>query len=78
MQKTNIKNYLLISGIGCVVLGIILLALLSTPARYVGVIFLIFAIVLIASSNYLNFRSSDEGKLRSRTREQLLKHQLKK
>lgn len=78
MQKNNIKNYLLISGIVFLIVGILLFALLSDPTRYVGIVFLIFAIVLIVSSNYLNVRSSDDGKLRSRTREQLLKHQLKK
>ena len=78
MQRTNIKNYLLISGIACVVLGIAILSLLSSPEMYLGIIFLIFAIVLIASYNFLSFQSSEEGKLRSRTRERLLKHQLKK
>lgn len=78
MQKENVKNYLLISAIILLTIGIVLFAMLSGPARYVGIIFLIFAIVFFASFNYLNFRNSNNDRLRSRTRDQMLKHQLRK
>jgi membrane protein implicated in regulation of membrane protease activity len=78
MQKENVKNYLFISGISLLILGILLFAMLSGPVRYVGIIFLIFAIVFVASSNYLKLRNSDDGRLRSRTRDQILKHQFRK
>ena len=78
MQREYIKNYLLISGITLIVIGILFIAILSSPMRYVGIIFLIFAIVLIASFNYLKLRNSDDGRLRSRIRDQILKHQFRK
>jgi len=78
MQKVNVKNYLLISAIILLTIGVVLFAMLSGPARYIGIIFLIFAIVFFASFNYLNFRNSNNDRLRSRTRDQLLKHQLRK
>jgi len=78
MQKENIKNYLRISGIVLVVIGVLLFALFSSPARYIGIIFLIFAIIFIASTNYLKLHNSDEGRFRSRTRDQILKHQLRR
>lgn len=78
MQREYIRNYLLISGITLIVIGILFIAMLSSPMRYVGIIFLIFAIVLIASFNYLKLRNSEDGRLRSRTRDQILKHQFRK
>lgn len=78
MQREYIKNYLLISGITLIVIGILFIAMLSSPMRYVGIIFLIFAIILIASFNYLKLRNSEDGRLRSRTRDQILKHQFRK
>jgi membrane protein implicated in regulation of membrane protease activity len=78
MQREYIRNYLLISGITLIVIGILFIAMLSDPMRYVGIIFLIFAIVLIASFNYLKLRNSEDGRLRSRTRDQILKHQFRK
>lgn len=78
MQREYIRNYLLISGITLIVIGILFIAMLSDPMRYVGIIFLIFAIILIASFNYLKLRNSDDGRLRSRTRDQILKHQFRK
>lgn len=78
MQREYIKNYLLISGITLIVIGILFIAMLSDPMRYVGIIFLIFAIILIASFNYLKLRNSEDGRLRSRTRDQILKHQFRK
>lgn len=78
MQREYIKNYLLISGITLIVIGILIIAMLSDPMRYVGIIFLIFAIILIASFNYLKLRNSEDGRLRSRTRDQILKHQFRK
>jgi membrane protein implicated in regulation of membrane protease activity len=78
MQREYIKNYLLISGITLIVIGILFFAMLSSPVRYVGIIFLIFAIILIASFNYLKLRNSDDGRLRSQTRDQILKHQFRK
>ncbi|HCY40666.1 MAG TPA: hypothetical protein DHV48_04820 [Prolixibacteraceae bacterium] len=78
MQKGNNKNYLLISAIILITIGIVLFAMLSGPARYVGIIFLIFAIIFFASYNYLSFRNSNNDRLRSRTRDQMLKHQLRK
>ena len=78
MTKENIKNYLLISGIILIAIGILLFAFVASPMRYLGIIFLIFAIVFIASSNYLKLRDSDDGRYRSRIRDQILKHQLRR
>ena len=78
MQKENIKNYLFFAGMILLIIGIALFAMLSSPVRYVGIIFLIFAIIFIASFNYLKLRNSDDGRLRSRTRDQILKHQFRK
>lgn len=78
MQREYIKNYLLISGIALIVIGILFIAMLSSPMRYIGIIFLIFAIILIASFNYLKLRNSEDGRLRSRIRDQILKHQFRK
>jgi len=78
MQKENIKNYLFFAGIILLIIGIAFFAMLSSPVRYIGIIFLIFAIIFIASFNYLKLRNSDDGRLRSRTRDQILKHQFRK
>ena len=78
MQKENLKNYLFITGMILLVIGILLFAVLSSPVQYIGIIFLIFAIVLFASSSYLKYRNSDDGRFRSRTRDQILKHQFRK
>lgn len=78
MQREYIRNYLLISGITLIVIGILFIAMLSSPMRYVGIIFLIFAIIFIASFNYLKLRNSEDGRLRSRIRDQILKHQFRK
>ena len=78
MQKDKVKSYLLKLGIVLLIVGIILFAVLSGSERYIGIIFLIFAIVFIASTNYLNISNSNDDRLHSRTRDQFLKHQFRK
>lgn len=78
MQREYIKNYLLIAGIVLILIGILVIAMLASPIRYVGIIFLIFAIILITSFNYLKLRNSEDGRLRSRIRDQIRKHQIRK
>ena len=78
MQKEIYKSYLFISGFLFLVIGILLFVVLSGPVRYIGAIFLVLAIILITSTNYLTRRNSDDQRLHSRTRDQILKHQFRK
>jgi hypothetical protein len=78
MENQNIKNYQFVIGSGLVLLGILIFSFLSDPIRYFGFVFIIGAAVYfinINSSKTVN--GNHVGKFRSRTRDQMLKHQHK-
>jgi uncharacterized membrane protein len=78
MENQNIKSYQFVLGLGLVLLGILIFSFLSDPVRYLGFVFIIGAAIYFAnvSSSKIMYRNKDE-KFRSRTRDQILKHQHK-
>jgi len=78
MENHNLKSYQFILGLSLVLLGILIFSFLSDPVRYVGFVFIIGAAIYFVSvsSSNIRYRNKDE-KFRSRTRDQILKHQHK-
>jgi hypothetical protein len=76
MEDQKIKNYQFVIGSGLVLVGILMFSFLSDPVRYFGFVFIIGAAIYFISINSpkINTRNN-AGKFRSRTRDQVLKHQ---
>lgn len=63
---------------GCLlVVGIITFLFLSGSVRYIGIIVAVIALVFLSIQIYSGFKNPENDKLRSRTREKILKHQHK-
>jgi len=76
MENRSIKNYQFIIGAGLVLLGILIFSFLSDPARYFGFVFIIGAAIYFININSPKIASANNaGKFRSRTRDQILRHQ---
>jgi len=76
MENKNIKNYQFIIGAGLVLVGILIFSFLSDPARYFGFVFIIGAAIYLININSPKIASTNNaGKFRSRTRDQILRHQ---
>lgn len=69
------RKYQVIFGIILIITGIVLFAILSTPLRFLGLIFILGSIILFASGLTTVQDSANENKkFKSKTREQLLKY----
>lgn len=76
MENKNLKNYQFIIGSCLVLVGILIFSLLSDPARYLGFVFIIGAAIYFININTpKTINKNDAGKFRSRTRDQILRHQ---
>ncbi len=60
------------------VVGLLVIMLISGPGRYLGLVFLVLTIWLLAGEIYSKLSSSDGNNYRSQTRDQILKHQYKR
>lgn len=78
MEKHYIKSYQYILGIFLLLTGILFFVLLSSPFRYLGIVFLTLAYLYFVSIFYSKFSDADDKHFRSRTRDQILKHQFRK
>lgn len=78
MEKLNVKNYQISAGVLLVLIGILLLTVLSGPIRFLGIIFIIIAVVFVASIFYSKLDNPENGRSKSRIRDQILRHQYKK
>jgi len=78
MENQNIKNFQFVIGSSLVLVGILIFSFLSDPVRYFGFVFIIGAAAYFISifSTPLKGRNN-AGKYRSRTRDQILRHQHK-
>jgi hypothetical protein len=76
MEKQNIKNYQFAIGSSLVLVGILIFSFLSDPIRYFG-----FVLIIGAAVYFINITSPEAAngnntkKFRSRTREQIQRHQ---
>lgn len=79
MKKLALKNYLLIAFFALLVAGVIYLSVVSRSVKYFGYFVLTMA-ALIAAGNLMqrNNHTDDARHYRSRSREQLLRHQFRK
>ena len=76
METRNIKNYQFAIGLSLVFIGILIFSFLTNPVRYFGFIFIIGAAVYFINSNTPKAISRNSTrKFRSRTRDQILRHQ---
>jgi len=76
MENQNIKNYQFVIGSSIVIIGILIFSFLSDPLRYFGFAFIIGAAVyFISIFSSIRNTSNNTGRYRSKTREQILKHQ---
>jgi len=76
MANQDVKNYQFGIGSGLVLVGILIISFLSDPVRYFGFVFIIGAAIYFININSSKTTNSDSvGKFRSRTRDQILRHQ---
>jgi hypothetical protein len=76
METRNIKNYQFAIGLSLVFIGILIFSFLTDPVRYFGFIFIIGAAVYFINSNTPKaINRNSTRKFRSRTRDQILRHQ---
>lgn len=75
MENKNIKNSQFIVGSCLIISGILIFSFLSDPVRYFGFVFIIgAAIYFIKVSTTKIIDGDNNGKFRSRTRDQILRH----
>jgi len=76
VEHQNIKNYQFIIGACLVLVGILMFSFLSGPVRYFGFVFIIGATIYFININSPKITTrNNAGKFRSRTRDQVLRHQ---
>lgn len=76
MENQNIKNYQFIIGSSLVLVGISIFSFLSDPLRYSGFVFIIGAAIYFININTTKTTNrNNTGKFRSRTRDQIIRHQ---
>lgn len=76
MENQNIKNYQFFVGSCLVLIGILMFSFLSDPVRYFGFIFIIGAVIYFVNVNpSKTMERKHVGKFKSRTRDQILRHQ---
>jgi len=76
MESKNIKNYQFVIGSSLVLVGILIFSFLSDSVRYFGFVFIVGAAIYFININSPKTSNrNNDGKFRSRTRDQILKHQ---
>jgi ABC-type transport system involved in multi-copper enzyme maturation permease subunit len=70
-----VKSYQILTGIVLFFIGIFIFIILSNPESYLGLLFILGAIVSFAFGLFKKqHNESDQNNYRSKTREQILKH----
>ena len=77
MENQNIKNYQFLIGFSLVLIGILMFSFFSVPVRYFGFAFIIGAAVYFINIYPTKLSGDNSAKFKSRTREQILRHQHK-
>ena len=78
MENRNLKTCPFILGISILLIGITLFALLPGSLKFVGIVLILIAYLYFAVVFYSKLNNSDDGKFRSRVRDQILKHQFRR
>lgn len=78
MEKLYIKNYQIVLFISLLLIGLLFLALLSEPVRYIGAMLIIIDVIYAGSIIYSGISKGNNNRLRSRTRDQILRYQHKR
>lgn len=78
MEKIYFKNYQIVLFISLLSIGILFLALLAEPARYLGALLIIIDVLYAGSILYTQISKGNNDRLRSRTRDQMLRSQHKR
>ena len=78
MKNQIVKNYQFIIGVLTLLIGIMLFAVVSSPVRYFGVVFISLSIFYFVIVFYSKISDSNNGRYKSRIRDQILRHQYKK
>jgi len=74
-ESLIIKTYQLVRGSVLLLVGVLLLILFSAPVVYLGFLFLAGSAIYFVVAVYLNTKHLNNGNLKSRTRERILRHQ---
>jgi membrane-bound ClpP family serine protease len=77
MRKLDFKNIEFLWGIGLIVIGFALFVAIDSLIRYVGIVFIILAIALLARNIFSKASNSEDEKFKSRTRDRIYKYQHK-
>lgn len=76
MENQKIKNLQFVFGCCLVLIGILIFSFLLNPGRYFGFVFIIgAAIYFIIISSPKTIHRNNDGKFRSRARDEILRHQ---
>ncbi len=78
MRKLDFKNIEFLWGIGLSVIGFALFVAIDGPLRYVGIVFVIVAIVFFVRIFISRSSNTNDENLKSRTRDQIYKFQQKR
>lgn len=78
MKKITGKNYLLIVLFALVVVGVIYLSIQSGSVKYFGIFILTLAILLVILSFSQRTRHTNTRHFRSKSRDELLRQELRK
>jgi len=75
MKILNLKKYRYFQGIWLLAVIILLFILIFSPLRILGILFISLMSIYIAVSSYSKLSNSHGNRLRSRTRDKMLKDQ---
>ena len=78
MEKQNLKSKQYIFGIFLLLSGILLIVLLSSTLRYLGIGLITMTYIYFVVVIYSKFSDSDDEHFSKRTREEILKYQFRK
>jgi hypothetical protein len=77
VKKLNFKNIEFLWGLGLSVIGFALFLAIDGTLRYVGIVFIILAIALLARISFSKGSLSGDESFKSRTRDEIYKYQRK-
>ncbi|MFY9153345.1 MAG: hypothetical protein WAO52_15115 [Prolixibacteraceae bacterium] len=78
MGKLYVKNYQIVLFISLLLIGILFLALLSEPVKYIGILLIVTDVLYAGNIIYTSISKENNHQLRSRTRDQILRFQHKR
>lgn len=78
MRKLDFKNIEFLWGIGLSVIGFSLFVAIDGPLRYLGIVFVIVAILFFVRIFTSTSSNTDNENFKSRTRDQIYKYQHKR